>query len=116
MRGWSWDGRLECIASSFGAKYEQQARGALTEAFPHVWNHLTLARAPARIQLLAEATGGVRAGQAILATDTSVGYTGYGLWWPWGDGISISMRMGLLDLNPAREPYPSFFQLFHVEL
>lgn len=115
-RGWSWDGRLECIASSFSAMHEQKARAALAEAFPLVWNHTNLGRAPARIQTFAESTGGVRSGQAIMATDAPGGYTAYGLWWPWGDGVSISMRMGILDLNPAREPYPSFFQLFNVEL
>jgi len=115
-RGWSWDGRFECIASSIAALNEAKARAAAAEALPTIWTQPTLPRAPLRIQQLAEATGGVRSGQALLVSDAPGGFVAYGLWWPWGDGVSISLRVGLVDVHPAREPYPSFLQLFNVEM
>lgn len=114
MRGFSWDGRFECIASSFPAMHEPKARAAAAEGLPNVWTSSTISKAPPRVQQLSETTGGIRTGQALMVSDAPGGYFAYGLWWPWGDGVSISMRIGLVDVHPAREPFPSFLELFNV--
>jgi len=49
----------------------------------------------AAVREVVEQTGGLRADQFILCSEpTLVGFA-YGLWWPWGDDTTISLRIGL---------------------
>src|SRR5208283_4538864 len=59
-RGWSWDSRLSCIASSFSADMEATARAIAMTAFPNEWIGRTLPTAPANVQDLADRCGGLR--------------------------------------------------------
>ncbi len=94
-RGWSWDSRLNCVASSFDSVMVEQAQAATAKAFPTVWADRTMAEAPPRIREVGERSGGVRAGQLIYARTPIIGVVPYGLWWPWGNGSTISLRVGL---------------------
>ena len=102
-RGWSWDGRFNCVASAFSSDMMDEANGALASAFPHRWNHKTLGTAPPLIQQIAERTGGVRADQWIFSTNASGGAVVFALWWPWGDDTTITLRVGLPTPNPSLE-------------
>jgi hypothetical protein len=38
------------------------------------------------------------------------------LWWPWGDGTTTSLRIGLADVDPASSRYARFRDVFGVSL
>ena len=95
-RGWSWDRRFECIASTIAIELREEAWTAATSMLPTVWTDRTLANAPVQVQEVARLTGGVRSDQYLLSADPVDGMLVYGLWWPWGgEGTNISMRIGL---------------------
>lgn len=102
-RGWSWDSRFSCVASAFSVEIVEEANAALAITFPGRWNHRTLGTAPPLVQQIAEKTGGVRADQWIFSTNPSGGAIVYGLWWPWGDDTTITLRLGLPSPNPSVE-------------
>jgi hypothetical protein len=114
-RGWSWDTRLNCVTSSFSTDVEAEARAIAREALPVEWNTSTLSTAPPRMRDLAERCGGLRSGQFLLAAGPIVGVFAYGLWWPWGDGVTVSLRIGL-DIPVMQDPYPRFRELFSVSM
>ena len=92
-RGWSWDRRFECVASTFDVVDAPQARELVSSALDEVWNHGD--RFEARAMGMAEATGGLRSDQ-LLFTTPEASVIAYGMWWPWGSEVSnISMRVGL---------------------
>ena len=95
-RGWSWDNRFDCVASTFGLEEEDRARELVLRALPNEHNSKSIADAPALYQRVAKSTGGVRADQLLFAAGTEH-FIAFGLWWPWGGEVSnrISMRMGL---------------------
>ncbi len=94
-KGWSWDYRFECVASSFHVDLTREAETALLRHLPAIFDHKTLASAPAHIQEVSEEVGGVRADQKIFTGDASGRLAAFGLWWPWGDETTISLRVGL---------------------
>ena len=49
-RGWSWDTRLACIASSFGVDLVQEARSAAKIALPTEYTQASLRGAPAAVR------------------------------------------------------------------
>jgi hypothetical protein len=104
-RGWTWDGRLSCVASSFGVDLTSEARAAVGLAFPHEWNQRNLMRAGEVLNELAARAGGIRPDQAIFSTEAADGLTGYALWWPWGDEVTISLRVGLVGSAAVREEF-----------
>ena len=95
-RGWSWDTRLSCVASSFGMDLVDEAKTTLQAPFPHSWTHRTIARAPAVVQQIADRTGGIRNDQVLYSTEPHGGVIAFGLWWPWGDDTTISYRIGIV--------------------
>ncbi len=94
-RGWSFDNRFECVASSFEGDFAPQARLLIAPLFPHAFSERTLATASAPLREAATRTGGVRSTQMIFGA-ASIGHmTPYALWWPWEEAQTISLRVGL---------------------
>jgi hypothetical protein len=100
-RGWSFDNRFECVASSFPSDTAASARELIGQLLPHVWSSRTLPNAPPYFVQIAERTGGVRSSQLIFGGDAAGHLVPYGLWWPWEEGGTISLRIGLDGASPA---------------
>jgi hypothetical protein len=113
-RGWSWDARLSCVTSSFSVEFEARARIAAAVAFPSQWTSSTLSQAPATLRDLAARTGGLRTGQMIVASDAVA--TAYGLWWPWGDDVTTSFRIGLGEQDGKQDALQRLRNVFGVEV
>jgi hypothetical protein len=93
--GWSWDNRLSCAASSFGVELVRDAHAVVSQALPNEWTMKNLAGAPATVRDIAQTTGGIRPDQFLLASEAHGRLVAYALWWPWGDDVTISLRVGL---------------------
>ncbi|MDB4959611.1 MAG: hypothetical protein JWO36_7180 [Myxococcales bacterium] len=91
---WSWDGRFATVGSSFALALEPQALASASRALPRSWDIKTLAEAPDALRALATRTGGLRAQQRLFAGEQDALY---GLWWPWGSGTTITLRIGITD-------------------
>jgi hypothetical protein len=116
-RGWSWDSRMTCITSSFSTEFETAARAAITEAFPVEYTSQTIAKAPQVLREYIDRYGGLRQGQYLFTSGTIGGsLLAFGLWWPWGDGDTVSMRLGFADIDPGRETYARVREIFGVQL
>jgi hypothetical protein len=114
-RGWSWDTRLLCVTSSFNVEIEAKARSAVSLALATEWTGTSIQRAPLSLRDLAERTGGLRSGQMIL-TNANIGASyGYALWWPWGDSITTSVRIGLAGPDAREDALRRLREVFGVE-
>ena len=111
---WSWDARFNCCSSSFTREREAAAGPATALALPTERTASTIGGAPQPLRQIVEHAGGVRHGQRVLSNAPLAGLTAYGLWWPWGDGKTVSLRVGLADVDPHQEPFPRFLDLFGV--
>jgi len=100
--GFSWDSRLFCVASSFSVDLENEARSAVTKVFRFQWNSRSIRTAPEPVQEIAEVVGGLRSDQILVGTEPNETLMAYGLWWPWGDDVTISFRIGLSGLSSSR--------------
>ena len=115
-RGWSWDGRLSCVTSSCADEVEAGARIAASVAFPSEWGPSGIGRAPPVVRELVERSGGIRSGQRVLSSPVVGTAFVYCLWWPWGDGMTTSVRIGLGSLNPSNDAMQRLRDAFGVEL
>ena len=116
-RGWSWDSRMVCITSSFSTEFEGNARAAFAEALSVEWSSSTVSKAPTNLREYVERFGGLRHGQLLFSSGSLGGtLTAFGLWWPWGDGGTISARIGFPDVDPGRDAYQRMREIFGVQL
>jgi len=115
-RGWSWDSRMVAITSSFNMEFEDQARKAISEVLPIEYTPATLPNAPPRLRAVAERTGGLRSGQFIFSSGPYGGLLPFGLWWPWRDGDTISVRVGFADVDPNATASNRLRETFNVTL
>ncbi|HTB60142.1 MAG TPA: hypothetical protein VLC06_19860 [Polyangia bacterium] len=111
---WMYDRRLRCVASSIPLAGAVAARAAFAEALPGAWSTATLASAPASVQALAETCGGLRASQELLWGGDADGPGAFGLWWPWGDGTTVTLRIGLHGLDQPKVRYPQLRDVFGI--
>ncbi|MBA3501992.1 MAG: hypothetical protein M4D80_35825 [Myxococcota bacterium] len=111
---WSWDARFATIAASFTIDLEPAVRQSAQLAFPRGWTSKSLENAPEEFRALAVRTG-LRANQRLLGGDVTFASKLFGLWWPWGGGDKITLRIGVLDADAATEPVPSIRALFDVK-
>nr|HEX4317932.1 hypothetical protein [Kofleriaceae bacterium] len=94
---WSWDDRFGMVASTFEAAQEPAARASAMRAFPRGWTAKSIDTAPAELIAIATKTGGLRARQRLLGGDAGL----YALWWPWGGGDKVTLRVGLVDRDAS---------------
>lgn len=111
---WSWDGRFHTIAASFSDDQQPLVRASAMNAFPRGWTTKSLENAPPEMQAIAERTGGLRQGQRLLAGDELFAPKLYGLWWPWGSGDTITLRIGIDGIIGATEPMVAIRRMFAV--
>jgi hypothetical protein len=116
QRGWSWDSRFICVSSSFSSEIEAKNRLLALQALPSEFNSRSIVTAPSTAREVSERAGGLRSGQ-LLFTGTPAGRVfPYGLWWPWGDGMTISLRVGLAGVDESHDLMNKLREVFGVTM
>jgi hypothetical protein len=92
---WEWDGRLDCALSVIATADEAPTRTILTDALPATWTADSLSGAPTLIQQICASSGGLMPRQLVFSAELPDGVFAYALWWPWGSGARITVRIGV---------------------
>ena len=111
---WTYDRRLKCVASSMPLAREAEARAAIADVLTQSFSVETLPSAGAGVRDLVEKCGGLRAAQLIFWGGGDDAPGPFGLWWPWGDGTTVSLRIGLHDVDVPKERYPRLRDVFGI--
>jgi hypothetical protein len=116
QRGWSWDSRFACVSSSFSVDLEQKNRTLALTAMPAEYTSRSIGSAPPTLREICDRAGGLRSGQFVFI-GTAVGRVfPYGLWWPWGDGMTVSLRVGFGGVDESHEVMNRLREVFGVSL
>lgn len=100
---WTWDPRLECATSSFEVSLVPGVRTVLGAAVPTEWAEVTIAAAPEGVRALSDRCGSLRSNQLLLTGNGVAGMFPFALWWPWGDGSKLSVRIGIESADRPKE-------------
>jgi hypothetical protein len=113
-QGWSWDARFKVVTSSFGTDTAPAMRALVAGAIPHEWTSESFASAPDEVRALAQRCGDLRAGQLLMTSDAVAGMILFAMWWPWGDGQQVSVRVGVANCDRTKELYPLIRTAFGI--
>jgi hypothetical protein len=116
QRGWSWDSRVACVSSSFSVDLEQKNRALALSSMQTEYTSRSIATAPPALREICDRAGGLRSGQYVFMGPLVGRVFAYGLWWPWGDGMTISLRVGVGGIDESHDLMNNLREVFGVSL
>ena len=109
---WKKDDWVKSILAEFAAADAGAIDGKLTRHLPHRWDSVSVVDAPDNIQLIKDKFGGIKKGQFILASKPEEECFIVGAWWPWGNGVDISIRLAPFSVKFSQEELEEFIRIF----
>jgi len=111
---WSWDQRFKCVTCAFETSTASSLRNIVETLVPSVWTAESLGNAPDHVRALEERCGNLRPGQLLFTGAQVAGMVPFAMWWPWGDGAKISVRLGIANCDRPKDLYPQLRGLFGI--
>jgi hypothetical protein len=107
---------VACVSSSFSVDLEQKNRALALSSIPTEYTSRSIATAPPVLREICERAGGLRSGQYVFMGTALGRVFAYGLWWPWGDGMTISLRVGIGGVDESHDLMNKLREVFGVSL
>lgn len=93
---WKWDDRFETALAEFNAKDRESVEKIITIHMSAIWDFENFRAASLVVQNLIKCFGGLNKGQLLFTSEPdSNGLVLCAALWPWGNGTTISIRMGV---------------------
>lgn len=95
-RTWEWDDRFRAVLLTYSKDEEAPIVAGTAAVLGSQWTSADIADAPDKIKKLVDDLGGLRAGQQVMHSDADGDLVLFAIFWPWGGGGTISLRIGVL--------------------
>ena len=99
---WKWDDWIGTIFAEFSADKEEDVSIILKKYLPISWDSSNINTAPQIVQKLDKHLGGIRSTQLLFSSHPSNDAFVFCAWWPWGNGLNISVRIMPFDKNLSK--------------
>ncbi len=109
---WEWDDYIGAFLATFPPDLVPQIETICDKYFVSSWGTASLDKIPPSVLAIADSLGGLRNTQRLLVTRPGEFVMAYGAWWPWGDGKTISLRIGLVTDKVPEHAKDEFFKEF----
>ena len=109
---WKWDSRFDTALAEFFIDNKDRARAILDRYLSIAWDSSNIGKAPDIMQMIVNDLGGLRSGQLFFVSDPNHEVFIYGVWWPWGDGKTISFRVAPYDKRLSGAEIAELITLF----
>ncbi len=100
------------MLAEFSTDDRDKIRALLELRLGHTWDSSNIGNAPELVRAVDDQFGGLWSGQLLFATDPTRDAAIFCTWWPWGDGKTISIRIGLEYKNLSDSDYAEKVRLF----
>ena len=102
----SWDGQFSAALLRLPTEAEAHAlvKSGLGRVLPDSYEPDSLGGAPDAIRAVIDGLGGIHPGQHLYTYTVDNHTIIYAVWWPWEDGSSVSVRIGVHSLNDTFVP------------
>ncbi len=109
---WKWDSHFETVLAEFSVDNEDRVRAILECDLSIVWDKSKIRKAPDIVRTIVKNFGGLRSGQLLFTSDPNQDVIIFGVWWPWGGGKTISIRVAPFDKRLSDSEMAEFIKLF----
>jgi hypothetical protein len=100
---WTWDERFKTVLASFDVKDTDFVQAHIKKEMAYIWDDENTESAPELVQNIINYFGGFYSEQLLYTSDPDKDDILMCAWWPWGNGNTISIRIGVYakSLNGA---------------
>jgi hypothetical protein len=100
---WRWDDQFGHALVVFEKEFLELIYIPIVNEFDCQWDFNSIDKAPGPIHQFVQSSFGLIPGQKLFTTSIArnAGLFLYATWWPWGDNINFSLRVGLV--SPAEK-------------
>jgi len=91
---WKWEDRFQVILATFGVDNRDDIRTVLGRSLEITWDSSNIESASEAVSVINRNFGGIRSGLQLFTSDPSQEAFIFCAWWPWGNGETISIRLG----------------------
>ena len=109
---WKWEDRFGVALAEFNVANQDDIRGILEGFLTNTWDNSTISNAPDIIQQLVNKFNGLKSGQLLFTSDTEQDDFLFGIWWPWGNGNTISIRVAPSFIKLSEADYQELIKQF----
>lgn len=100
---WEWDHRFGGVLAAFESEDKDRVSAVITAQFPQAWDGVSVNDATEDVSSAMERFGGLHPGQRLYVADLNENTMLFGLWWPWSNGTTISIR--LIPHSPGAQEF-----------
>ena len=100
---WEWDDRFDCVLAAFDIADKDRVTAVINTHFGHAWDSASIGDAPASVSGAIGNFGGLGPGQLLFTSDPAKAAVLLGLWWPWDNGATISVRLVPYGLDSSED-------------
>lgn len=97
---WKWDNRFETALAHFSIRERDDVKKILESHLGMAWDNSNIDTSPVMVNTILDTLGGLMPGQLFYAAGLQQDDIIFCAWWPWGNGQTISIRIGMsLDIS-----------------
>ena len=109
---WDWDDRFETVLAEFSATDKKSVHDIIKTYMGDIWNGGNSGDAPEVIKMIIDYFGGLNPGQQLFSSDPNQDGLFLCAWWPWGNGKTISIRIGVFADSLSNDDNQKLSMLF----
>lgn len=109
---WEWEDRFEMVLAVFTASNKEYFHKTLSQHLTKQWDSSTINNSDEVTRQLVNKFNGIKNGQLLFTSDTSNEGFLFALWWPWGNGENISIRIALFSAEISQPDYLELIKEF----
>jgi len=109
---WKWEDRFEVALAEFNVDNQDNICGILERFLKNTWDNSTINNAPDIIQQVVSRFNGLKTGQLLFTSDTKQDDFLFAIWWPWGNGNTISIRVAPSFIKLPEADYAGLIKQF----
>jgi hypothetical protein len=94
---WQWDTRFNVALVVIDKRDMPVVLPLISQKFNQTWNDANIDTAPSVIMDVINDNFGIQPGQILFNSDDKNDLILLAAWWPWGNGVNISLRIGLFQ-------------------
>ena len=96
---WQWDERFHVALIAFEKEDTGAIFSTVSNEFDQQWDATAISNASGLIGELVNSSFGISPGQIIFTSEQGAGLILFAAWWPWDNGSTISLRIGIFSLE-----------------
>ena len=98
---WQWDSRFATALAEISIEEKDSIGKTLENHLGTAWTSGTIDTAPESVQRILFRLGGIMPGQLLYTAGLPRDGIVFCAWWPWGNGQTISIRLGTSQAGSA---------------